>query len=85
MLPIFFRFLPLREDFEENAVVFNSFLKLFEDRKYKDYLVKAVEVVLLASINKQVNADGTYGRIFFNQFNFFFLVLDINLKMKKIT
>lgn len=41
--------------------MFKSFNTLFETDTFKEYLVKAVEIVLFASINKQVICDGECG------------------------
>lgn len=57
-MPIFFHYLPLREDFDENVIVFKAFNTLFETENFKEYLTKAVEIVLTASINKQLVCEG---------------------------
>lgn len=58
ILPEYFRFLPLKKDFDENLIIFKSFNTLFENNNFKEYLPKAVEVVLVSFIKKQIVSDG---------------------------
>lgn len=50
--------------------MFKSFNVLFETDTFKDFLVKAVEIVLSASINKQVVCEGECVFLFYENLKF---------------